>query len=384
MLHPTIHRCIFWAHLAVGITVGLIILVLAVTGLLISFETQIVDQVERAMVREKANGDTTPLTAGEMIAAFEKAGIEGRPSFLSYTAHPDAPVAFLVDKGNQHLFHPTTGEYLGKGAVRTRQFFKTVLSIHRWLTLPSEQPGPWKDIGGHITGAGTLGFLFLLVSGLGIWVPKKLTWKAFKAVLTIQPRLKGRARDWNWHNVAGIWASPFILTICLTGLIMAYPWANQLLFQSFGEKPPEKRERGSGGPRGGNGEKSIATSQLDAVADFAKHKVPAWQSIVMDLPSSEKQPLTVTVTDAGRGRPDRREKFTLDPASLAVVKHETFAAMKPGQRARFIVRWLHTGEFGGWFGQLLAALTASAVIALVWTGFALSYRRFFRKRKTTA
>lgn len=386
MFHPTIRRCVFWAHLVVGIAAGLIILVLAVTGLLMSFETQIVDQVERAMVREKSNGDMVPLTAAEILTAFSKSDIKGTPSFLSYTAADDAPVSFLVDRGNQHLFHPMTGEHLGKGAVKTRSFFKTVLSIHRWLTLSDAQGKSWKDIGGQITAAGSLAFLFLLISGLIIWIPKKPTRKALMAVLTIQRRLKGRARDWNWHNVAGVWASPFILTICLTGLIMAYPWANRLLFKSFGESPPERKEQAGGprGERGGAGKKPPVTSQLDALAAFAKRQVPDWENIVLEIPTSEQQPLVVNVTDAGRGRPDRREKFTLDPVSLAVVKHETFSDMKPGQRARQIVRWLHTGEFGGWSGQLLAALTCTAVIALVWTGFSLSFRRFFKKRKPSA
>ena len=381
MFHPTIHRCIFWVHLVTGIAAGLVILMLAVTGLLMSFETQIVDGLERSIVREKFNGDITPLTAAEMIAAFEKADIQGSPSSLSYSSVANTPTLFLANRGERHLFHPTTGESLGKGAVKTRQFFKSVLSIHRWLTFSSEPSRSWKDIGGQITGGGTLGFLLLLISGLIIWIPKKLRWNAFKAVLTIHPRLKGRARDWNWHNVIGIWASPFILTLCLTGIIMSYPWANRLLFQSFGETPPVRKMQT--GQRGAPARKPIAHHRLDSLAEFAKRKVPAWQNIVMELPTTLDQPLVVTIADAGRGRPDRREKFTLDPVSLAILKHETFSDMKPGQRARQIVRWLHTGELGGWPGQLLALLTCSAVIVLLGTGFTLSIRRFFQKRKPT-
>jgi len=398
MFHPTIRRCVFWSHLVAGIASGLVILVLAVTGLLMSFETQIVNRVEQSMVRSKSHGDTTPLTAAEMVAAFEKAGVKGKPTTLNYTSNADAPVAFLVGKGNQQLFHPNTGEYLGKGAEGTRRFFQTVLSIHRWLTWPAQQQGgapaggmqgdkktSWKDIGGQITAGGTLVFIFLLVSGLIIWLPKKRVWKAFKVVLTLQPRLKGRARDWNWHNVAGIWASPIILFIGLTGLIMAYPWANRVLYSAFGEEVPKRQEQGASRGEGSkDGKATLVVSHLDALAAFAKKQSPDWQSISLEIPSKEQQPLVVTVTNAGRGRPDRREKFTLDPASFAVLKKETFADLKPGAQARQMVRWLHTGEIGGWFGQLIAALTCAAVIVLVWTGFALSFRRFFLRRKSAA
>lgn len=404
MIHLTIRRFVFWSHLVVGIAAGLIILVLAATGLLMSFETQIINQVERSMVRSTATGDATPLTPVEMVGAFEKSGIKGRPTTLNYDSNPDSPVAFLVGKGNQQLFHPTTGESMGKGATGTRRFFQIALSLHRWLTWPVSQPEggqmragvmeggekktSWRDIGGQIVSAATMGFLFLLVSGLVIWLPKKFSWRAFKAVLTLQTRLKGRARDWNWHNVAGIWASPFIFFICMTGLIMAYPWANGLLYKAFGEEVPKRQEQGGGGQRGGRnggeGKPALVTDRLNELADFAKKEVPAWESISLEIPSKIEQPLVVTVTDAGRGRPDRRVKYTLDPVSMQEVKRETFLNLKPGAQMRQVVRWLHTGEVGGWFGQLLAALTCSAILVLAWTGFALSFRRFFMRRGKTA
>ncbi|HEY8990999.1 MAG TPA: PepSY domain-containing protein, partial [Luteolibacter sp.] len=56
-----------------------------------------------------------------------------------------------------------------------------------------------------------------------------------------------------------------------------------------------------------------------------------------------------------------------------------FAKLTPGGRWRQFVRWTHTGEIGGWAGQLAAALTAIATLVLIWTGFALAWRRFAKK-----
>ncbi|MFT3991537.1 MAG: PepSY-associated TM helix domain-containing protein [Luteolibacter sp.] len=401
MLHPTLRRCFFWSHLAVGIVAGLIILILAFTGLMMSFETQIINRVESSMVRSSAEGKTQLLTPAEMVGAFEKAGVKGKPTTLNFTNDADAPVIFLAGRGNQQLFHPTTGEAMGKGAVGTRRFFQINLSLHRWLTWPMQQRAGqenagqqqrqgsgWRDIGGQVVSAGTLLFLFLLISGLVIWIPKKRVWRAFKVNLTLQRRLKGRARDWNWHNVAGIWASPFILVICLTGLIMAYPWANGMLYSAFGESVPKRQAGGQqGGREGGKeggGKMKISTTHLDALAEFAKKQVPDWRSMSLELPTNDEQPLVVTVTDAGRGRPDRRQKFTVTPDTFEIVKRETSSDLKPVAQARQFVRWLHTGEAFGWIGQLLMALACSAALVLVWTGFALSFRRFFPKRKKMA
>lgn len=400
MLHPTFRRCLFWAHLATGLVVGLIILVLAFTGLMMAFEPQLVARAERAIVREKANGQTTPLTPEELVGKFEQAGIKGKPSTLNFASDPEAPVVFLVNKGNQQLFHPTTGEHLGKGAENWRRFFQINLSIHRWLTWPAAQPAEgqgqkppgegeakkgvaWKDVGGHINGAGTLAFLFLLATGLFLWIPKKRTWLAFKAVLTLQTRLKGRARDWNWHNLAGFWSAPFILMIAVTGAIMFYPWANKMLFNAVGEQPPAKREgpsgsegRGEMGGHGGKGSPILATG-LNQAYEAAAKAMPDWQSMSLELPDSTEKPFVATVTDASRGRPDRRVKLTIDRETLYVIGREGgFDKLSPGARLRQYARWLHTGELGGVFGQCLAVFATVSTLVLIWTGFALAWRRF--------
>lgn len=516
MLHPTFRRCIFWAHLATGVVVGLIIFILAVTGMLMSFETQIVSKAERSMVREKAPVQAA-LTPEELVEKFQGSGVEGRPTGLSLSSNAEDPAAFVIGRGNQQQFHPSTGESMGKGAEGTRKFFQTVLSIHRWLTLPTQapegqaraqgagaaspgqpaagaaRPTTWKDIGGNINAAGALVFFFLLISGLFLWIPKKLAWRAFKPVLFVQPKLKGRARDWNWHNIAGFWASPFILVITVTGIIMFYPWANKLLFNAFGEQPPvrtaggpggaggpprsegggeggagreggerrrgenrvaaaegeapraegaqveegrprreggehrhrpegtelavgdgarvegagggedrprrregEERPRGEAGSAGaegggmrrgreGGGAASatgpIVAKGLNEAAEAAKKFMPEWKTLALELPSSDRQAFVATISDAGRGRPDRRVKLTLDRADLSITKQETFADLTTGTKMRQFVRWGHTGELGGWLGQLIAALTCALTIVLVWTGFALAWRRLMSKIK---
>jgi uncharacterized iron-regulated membrane protein len=397
MLHPTFRRCLFWAHLATGLVVGLIILVLAFTGLMMSFEPQLVARAERAMVREKANGHTTPLTPEELVGKFEQAGLKGKPSTVNFTNDPEAPVAFLISKGNQQLFHPTTGEHLGKGAENWRRFFQINLSLHRWLTWPVAQPegqGPkppsegeskkgvaWKDIGGQINAAGTLAFLFLLATGLFLWIPKKRTWVAFKTVLTLQTRLKGRARDWNWHNLAGFWSAPLLLLIAVTGVIMFYPWANKLMFNAVGEQPPAKREGpGEMGGRGGKGAPIVATG-LNQAYETAAKAMPEWQAMSLELPDNAEKPFVATVTDASRGRPDRRVKLTIDRETLYVTGREGgFEKLTTGARLRQSVRWLHTGELGGVFGQCLAVFASVSTLVLIWTGFALAWRRFTKKK----
>jgi uncharacterized iron-regulated membrane protein len=51
-------------------------------------------------------------------------------------------------------------------------------------------------------------------------------------------------------------------------------------------------------------------------------------------------------------------------------------AERPGRRARSISRFLHTGEVLGLLGQTIAGLASLGGVVLVWTGLALTWRRF--------
>ncbi len=72
------------------------------------------------------------------------------------------------------------------------------------------------------------------------------------------------------------------------------------------------------------------------------------------------------------------------PFTGEVLRRTSFASQvaEVGWRRalRGLNRTVHTGEAGGWFGQTLAFLACVGGMVLVYTGFALSWRRFFKRR----
>ncbi|HEU4618384.1 MAG TPA: PepSY domain-containing protein, partial [Gammaproteobacteria bacterium] len=60
------------------------------------------------------------------------------------------------------------------------------------------------------------------------------------------------------------------------------------------------------------------------------------------------------------------------------VAEEPFRSQTPGRRARTLLRFLHTGEAFGLAGQTIAGLVTAASLVMVWTGWALAYRRLVR------
>ena len=114
---------------------------------------------------------------------------------------------------------------------------------------------------------------------------------------------------------------------------------------------------------------------------MVKAASPGWRTIVVATPKGTTAQYTVSASH--RGRPDLRRTLTVDLATGQVVKNEGFESQTTGRKARTFARWIHTGEALGWPGQAVMGLASLAAVVLVWTGFALSWRRFFKKRRLT-
>jgi uncharacterized iron-regulated membrane protein len=211
-----------------------------------------------------------------------------------------------------------------------------------------------------------------------MWFPGRWTWHHLKRIILFQPKLHGRARNWNWHNVLGFWFCLPLLVIASAGVVMSYDWANNLLYRLAGSAPPAVKAPGK--MSGANGKSdSISLKGLDRAWALAENKVTGWQSINVRLPSQPGDAATFTIGASHRGRADLKSQLIVELGTGEVRAYETFGDYPRGKQWRFWVRWLHTGEAGGIWGQTLAALAALGAVFLVWTGLALSWRRFKRR-----
>lgn len=355
-------KVIFWTHLVTGLAAGLVVLVMAVTGVVLTYERQLTVWADGYNVKQAS---WHPLPVETLL---EKAP-QGATA-ISLERDPEAPAALQFGREKTVFLDPYTGAVLGEGNVGVRKFLRGALAWHRWLG----REGSSQETGRAVIGAGNLLFLFLVVSGVFLWIPKRFSRAGLRAITLFQGRLKGRARDWNWHNTLGFWAALPLLAIVASGVVMSYPWANALVFQLAGEAPPPPRGKGKPPAKA-----PIQTAGLNAALAAVQTANPAWRSMQLQLAAGKTAEFVVM--DSHRGRPDKRRQVSVDPATATIVKTEHFADQSAGRRARTWLRWIHTGEAGGVPGQTIAGLASAATAVLVWTGFALSWRRFFRKRK---
>lgn len=180
-------------HLWLSIPFGIIFSITCLTGALLVFEKEIT-----ALVRPEQAGTET----------VQQAAPQGRESH-----------------GQDAEARSGEGRH-GEAVTASRKssrlpFFQTVFKLHRWLLdAPASRGG--SSVGKIVVGISTLLMVFVLLSGIIIWVPKTLV--QLKNRLTVSMN-KGWPRFIHDSHVSlGIFAAVFLLIMALTGLTWSFSW----------------------------------------------------------------------------------------------------------------------------------------------------------------
>ena len=456
----------FWLHLAAGLVCGVVIAVMSFTGAVIAFEHEIVEWAERDARRvapPAAEASALPLdellSRARAAAEADHPEAESAPRVTGVTVSSDprdaVAVAFGRDFGTYYV-DQYTGEARVPASTAVHDFMHLMEDWHRRLAATGE----YRDTGRAITGASNAAFLFLALSGLWLWWPRQWTARLLRPALWFTGA-KGKARDWNWHNVYGFWFLPVIAVLAATGMVISYRWASDLPYRLVGETPPaapgpsatpareftiEKPEgakklsyadalariqadhpawtsitlreglpqrRGAPaansanasaapgqGPAAGTGQNARANSAPPPSADSAATATPEPDSTApAAAPTPGRgegarggprdgsgrgagrapQPYSATLK-ADDGSPVfASTQLVLHPFTGETLDHSGYDDLSTGRKIRTWLRYLHTGQALGWIGQLVAGLACLAGCVLVYTGFALSWRRFFRR-----
>lgn len=370
-------KTLFWAHLVAGVAAGLFILMMSVTGVLLTYEAQIQAAADSYAVT--ATG--APLPA-DRLAEIALAETDMQAGALIFANDPGAAVEASIGRDGKLFIDPYSGAALGAGATEVGEFFHGVTSLHRWLSLTGR-----TEIGGGLVDLANLVFMFLLLTGVWLWLPRIWRWGMLKTkILFRRSYPNGKARDFAWHHIFGFWAVIPLFVIVLSGVVISYPWASNALFTVYGETPPERLGRPGGGAAGPMA-LPVGSVGLQGALETAKAYDPDWTRITLTLPKDAGAATLAAMVDTGTGRqPARQTTLRIAQDSGAVTAVAGFGDRTPATRARIWMRFVHTGEFYGLIGQTIAGLASLAAAFSVYTGLALSWRRLIlpliRRRKT--
>lgn len=368
-------KALFQLHWVFGISAGLVLALMGVTGALYAFEGEIMAALNPQLLRVEVR-ESGVLAPAELVSRIEAA--EGKTvSGLSLdTRDASAARVFFTPptgerRGPMRYFDPYSGELLVEPSGQ--QFFGLMLQLHRFLAM--------GDSGKQITAASTLALLFFCLSGLYLrWPRQALNWRAW---LTLDWTKKGRAFNWDLHATFGTWCLLFYLCAALTGLYWSYDWYREGMTRLLGDgsaqqqgKPGNSREL-----RAGCGEVSPAVVDHDALwrslQNAAGPGLVAWN---LRLPEASGQPATVFYLLANAEHPRALNQLRLDPLSGQISQHERYADKSFSAQLLTSVYALHTGEYFGLPGRVLMLLASLTMPLFAITGWLLYLDRRRKQR----
>lgn len=380
----TTRNVLFQIHWLLGITAGIVLALVGVTGGLLSFENELLKAWNPGVISVEARA--TPLAPDALVARIREQRPDDRIQSLalSRTATDAARVGFAPAKGaargpggrgprgESRYVDPYSGQLLGK--PRGEGFFRVTMQLHRWLAL--------DDVGKQVVAFSTVALIFFCLSGLYLRWPRR--WRSLRTWLALDWRQKGRNFLWHLHSIVGTWVLVAYLVMSFTGLWWSYGWYRDAV-NRWADMPSQQQSRGegprAGGARGENGgERKPAEVDIAAAWVAFQQQVPAWSTATLQWPR-EGNGLQFRYLDADPAHERANNTLELDPATLAVSKHERYDERPWKQKIAGSMFALHRGSFFGIGGVILFMIASLAMPLFAITGWMLYLERRKRQRE---
>ena len=364
-------KTLFQLHWFFGISAGLVLALMGITGATVSFEDEILRALNPSVlqVEKQLAGVLPPVelvekiegASGKKVAMIWVETDSGNAARVSFTPPPGER------RGEMRYFNPYTAEFMGHAVGE--DFFGFMLQLHRFLAM--------GDTGRQITGACTLILVFFCLSGLYLRWPRQ--WNSWRVWLTLDWKKKGRSFNWDLHSVAGTWCLVFYLLAALTGLSWSYEWYNKGLTQLLSDAPQNERVRGGRGP---------APSGPAPTADYAA----MWSSIYsaagpnlsaynIRMPPVAGQPATVFYLLNTSPHDRALNQISLDPATGVVKRVDRYSDKSLKAQLLTSIYALHVGSYFGIVGRIILTLSALTMPLFFVTGWLLYLDRRRKKKQ---
>lgn len=370
----------FQLHLWLGLTSGLIVAVMAVTGCVLTFEKELKQKFypERYFIKpikkEKFPLSYLKIKAQEALPGgmkINRVEISSDPTrtyrFRSLKMDNDA----LTFWGSyQHYYRVYINPYTAKvEAVENakQDFFEIVLNLHRRLLLG-------EKIGKNITGYATLVFLILLISGLVIWYPRKMNKNMLKGMFLIKKTSNLKRLNYDLHNVLGFYSAIPLLLICYSALIWNFKEVDHFVERILNGREQKEEKLKSIPP---TTEFSDQNTILDTVWSTVKKSFINKETALISFPRTEEGTYYAEITYANKQY--QNDQYNFDQYTGKVLRFQSYQDKSIGNGTALRERNydLHTGTIFGTTGQFLYFFAGFIAFSLPITGFIM----WFNKKK---
>lgn len=363
-MSPAFRSRLFQIHRYTGLTVGLVILLMAVTGASIAFRPELEPVLNSDLLTVPTCTGRVPLDTLTANAAALRADatldyirmVAGEPGAVRM---PSAMVRFT----DQHFVYlnPCTGAVLGERA-RYGGLLGTIEKIHRFRFMKN---------GSLITGTSAILFGVLLIGGgVALWWPRSRG--GWRDAFSLRSGTTRVVSPYRLHRTAGIYGGLILLSMVLSGLPQAFDWYAHGLYTLVGSpepaKPPKSEVPSTGATR----------LPLERFWQTAQLLSPAPRDALMHIPEKPRAPVEMYLIDRNAPHANARTMLYMDAYSGKVLKYVPYTQSSLGHKLYFWLLSWHTGLVGGVLGKLLLMFGALCVPVLAYTGIRNYLRRVLR------
>lgn len=364
-------------HLWLGIGAGLILFVVCLTGTIYTFHTEIDEWVNSEKYHINASSYDKPIPV-EQLAEKLKQQKEGQVASVSISTDSDA-YKFSVRKegerrGSNYLVNQYTGEILGDTKSNTSEFFMLMFRLHRWLMLDT-------SIGRPIVGWSTVIFIFIIITGLVIWIPQKV--KSWKQGLKIKWSSNWKRVNHDLHNALGFYTAFFLLIMALTGLQWSFDWYRTGLQGVLGINEPERgRERPETKPEPHQElDTLIQKLSVEELMVIADKELPYKGTYRVELPSNKKNTINLNKYHTGFFASPASDIVSINVYTGKVQSKEIFSEKPFNEKIARSIKALHVGDVFGVFSKIIYFISCLIATSLPVTGTIIWINKLRKKAK---
>jgi len=379
-------KLILKIHLWLGLSSGIIVVILGITGCIYVFEEELRPVVHHYYYVDAVKKQRLPISA--LIEIAKKANKDKPQQSVSsckvINDHQRTVIISFFEELDKDAiwywnFYQTTEVYIDPytGNVKkiedyNSEFFVFIRMLHQTLCFNSK-------IGDPIVGTATILFIISLITGLILWWPKNKQAAKQRFWFRWKNTTKWKRKNYDLHNILGYYMMIFALIIALTGLVWAFECYDKGVQWVFNGGKTIKKES-----------KVIESdtihftqkSSVDKIYNTLQKLNPEAKSYFIFLPEANNSLATVGTFTKHESRFDD-VAIQFDQYTAKILKTTTYNDKNNGEKFRFINYDLHVGSILGLPGKILAFIASLVSASLPITGFLIWWGRNNKKKKTT-
>jgi len=350
------------------------------------FQSEILEIANHSLLYSKAEGKA-PMTCEEIIRITENNSHLKVNSIIIPTEEGKNYQLMVEEthaddhKGEEDHHHgksivvnPYTGQIVDQKST-AQSFFGSVLQLHRWLLTDSK-------VGRPITGAATVIFLIIAISGIILYFPARIKlW--FKRRLLL-PSLDFRNipnKAYPLHFRLGYYALIPLLMMGFSGLIWSYPSYYKELENLLGDKLGKQRfDKPIDIP---NLPDSLPAYKVPVASLLAKvDSALAYPAKIYRVDFSENPAQTILIRKKSSAfmAYDASDKVQLNPYTGKIIEVDRFKDWKTNSKIAALIRTLHVGSIFGFASKIIYFLAALIATSLPITGLTIWIRKLKQQK----